>query len=63
MSLQGLEPGMTVLVRASSSLPDPTKVRCVRVVRHRNMVMHPAGPKAKNDCAGEASSKLPDQTN
>jgi hypothetical protein len=32
-----------------------------RVMRQKNMVMSPAGPGTKNDCASKASSNLPDQ--
>jgi hypothetical protein len=62
--LQDLEPRMTVLTKASSNLPDPAQPctishDSVRVVRQEYGL---AGPKSKNDCAGKASSKLPDQT-
>jgi hypothetical protein len=32
------------------------------VMRQKNMIMNPAGPKTKNDCAGEANSSLPNLT-
>jgi hypothetical protein len=48
----GLKPGMTVLAKASSKLPDQTRSQS-EVVRQKYVFMGPAGPENKNDCAGE----------
>jgi hypothetical protein len=54
---------MTVLARTRSNRPKrQTLLGTRRTVRQKNLVMGPAVPDAKNDCAGEASNYLPDES-
>jgi hypothetical protein len=54
----------TVLVKASSNLPDRSRQfrNPVWTVREKNMVMGPEGPKTKNDCSGEDQQQFTQQT-
>jgi hypothetical protein len=46
-----------VAIYANQTLEDTYD--SVRVVRYKNIVMGPAGPGTKNDCAGEDQQVLP----
>jgi hypothetical protein len=61
---QGPKLRITLLARVSSNLPHQSRQfhNPVCVVRQKNIVMGPKGPKTKNDCSGKGQQQFTQQT-